>query len=132
MGSEMCIRDRYALSEKTQKRVLELVPRSSFNDLQKSIQQLQEFWDIRETERGFPALDFEDLEEEIRFLKIKNAVIPLVGILKIHQASYLNNTIHVFFVSASKLVLDNFRSSLSKFFCICLWVLRIETRMSLS
>jgi len=88
---------KYALSEKTQKRVLELVPRSSFNDLQKSIQQLQEFWDIRETERGFPALDFEDLEEEIRFLKIKNAVIPLSGILNIHQASYLNNTILVFF-----------------------------------
>ena len=91
---------KYALSEKTQKRVIELVPISSYNDLQRSIQELQEFRDIRETERGFPALDFEDLEEEIRFLKIKNAVIPLAGILKIHQASYLNNTILGFFEKA--------------------------------
>lgn len=88
---------QHALSEKTKKRVLDLVPISSYNKLQKSIRELQEFWEIRETERGFPALDFEDLENELRFLKIKNAVIPLSGILNIHQASYLNNTILVFF-----------------------------------
>ena len=47
---------KYALSEKTEKRILELVPICSYNDLQKSIQELQEFCDIREKERGFPVL----------------------------------------------------------------------------
>ena len=58
---------KYALSEKTQKRVIELVPISSYNDLQRSIQELQEFRDIRETERGFPALTLKTLKKRFDF-----------------------------------------------------------------
>ena len=88
---------KYALSENTKSRILKLVPISDFDTLDKYHNQIEELKNIKEGEKGFPAIEFENLETELRLLKIKNAVIPLGGILNIHQASYLVNQILGFF-----------------------------------
>ena len=87
----------YALSDKTKQKLLSTTPLSDFNELQKSLSQLQDLKLIKDAEKGFPILEFETLDEELKLLKIKNAVIPLSGILNIHQASFLINNIIDFF-----------------------------------
>ena len=88
---------QYALSESTKSRILKLVPISNYEILEEQLNQIEELKNIKEGEKGFPALEFENLESELRLLKIKNAVVPLSGILNIHQASYLVNQILIFF-----------------------------------
>ena len=80
---------QYALSESTKSRILKLVPISNYESLEEQLNQIEELKNIKEAEKGFPVLEFENLESELRLLKIKNAVVPLTGILNIHQASYL-------------------------------------------
>ena len=87
----------YALSDKTKQKLLSTTPLSDFNKLQKHLSQLQDLKLIKDAEKGFPILEFEALDEELKLLKIKNAVIPLSGILNIHQASFLINNIIDFF-----------------------------------
>jgi len=87
----------YALSESTKSRILNLVPICNFEILEEQLNQIEELKNIKEGEKGFPILEFENLEADLRLLKIKNAVIPLSGILNIHQASYLVNQILRFF-----------------------------------
>ena len=88
---------QYALSETTKSRISKLVPISNYDSLKEQLNQIEELKNIKAGEKGFPALEFENLESELRLLKIKNAVIPLSGILNIHQASYLVNQILSFF-----------------------------------
>ncbi len=90
----------YALSEQTKSRILNLVPIGNFDIVNEQLNQIEELKNIKEGEKGFPVLEFENLEGELRLLKIKNAVIPLSGILNIHQASYLVNQILSFFESS--------------------------------
>ncbi|MDA9987159.1 DNA mismatch repair protein MutS [Crocinitomicaceae bacterium] len=87
----------YALSDRTKQKILNTSPLSDFNQLQESLSQLQDLKRIKDAERGFPSLEFEELDQELRLLKIKNAVVPLSGILKIHQASFLVNSVIEFF-----------------------------------
>ncbi len=88
---------QYALSEITKSRISKLVPICNYDLLKEQLNQIEELKNIKAGEKGFPALEFENLESELRLLKIKNAVIPLGGILNIHQASYLVNQILSFF-----------------------------------
>ena len=88
---------QYALSETTKSRISKLVPISNYDSIKEQLNQIDELKNIKAGEKGFPALEFENLESELRLLKIKNAVIPLSGILNIHQASYLVNQILSFF-----------------------------------
>ena len=70
----------YALSEQTKSRILNLVPIGNFDIVNEQLNQIAELKNIKEGEKGFPVLEFENLEDELRLLKIKNAVIPLSGI----------------------------------------------------
>ena len=88
---------QYALSETTKSRISKLFPISNYDSIKEQLNQIEELKNIKAGEKGFPALEFENLESELRLLKIKNAVIPLSGILNIHQASYLVNQILSFF-----------------------------------
>ena len=88
---------QYALSETTKSRISKLVPISNYDSIKEQLNQIEELKNIKAGEKGFPALEFENLESELRLLKIKNAVVPLSGILNIHQASYLVNQILSFF-----------------------------------
>lgn len=91
---------KYALSENTKRRVLNLSPEFDYPLINERLSQVQQLKFIKDAERGFPVLEFEDIESELRFLKIKDAVIPLDGILNIHQASCLVNSILDFFDSS--------------------------------
>ena len=91
---------KYALSENTKRRVLNLSPGFDYPLINENIYQVQQLKFIKDAEGGFPVLEFEDLDSELRFLKIKDAVIPLEGILNIHQASCLVNSILDFFESS--------------------------------
>ncbi|MEJ6686371.1 MAG: DNA mismatch repair protein MutS [Crocinitomicaceae bacterium] len=102
---------KYALSENTKRRVLNLSPGFDYPLINEHIYQVQQLKFIKDTEGGFPVLEFEDLDSELRFLKIKDAVIPLEGILNIHQASCLVNSILDFFESS-----ENNYSALEKVF----------------
>lgn len=88
---------QYAYSENTRQRILKLVPISNYDILLKQGNQIEDLKNIKNRENGFPKLEFENLESELRLLKTKNAVISLNGILNIHQASYLVNKILTFF-----------------------------------
>ena len=88
---------KYALSKPTKERILNLVPQCDFDVLDERMDQVQQLKFIKEAEGGFPVLEFEELDIELRLLQIKNSVIPLDGILNIHQASCLMNSILEFF-----------------------------------
>lgn len=92
----------FALSPKTEKRILRCLPSKNYERVEEQLDQVQELKMIRELDTGFPVLDFQDLEQELKFLKLKNSVIPLLGILKIHQASTLINDILSFFDFTNK------------------------------
>jgi len=92
---------KYAHSENTRSRILKLVPINDYETILKQINQIEDLKNIKNREKGFPELEFENLESELRLLKTKNAVISLNGILNIHQASYLVNQILSFFENST-------------------------------
>ena len=87
---------QYAYSENTRQRILKLVPISNYDILIKQGNQIEDLKNIKKRENSFPELNFENLENELKLLKVKDAVISLNGILNIHQASYLVNQILTF------------------------------------
>lgn len=88
---------KYALTEKSKTRILDIRPSNNYLKLEKHLCQIQELKNLKALQNGFPVLEFEDLDSEIRLLKIRDAVVPLSGILIIHQASCLTNAILDFF-----------------------------------
>ena len=92
---------KYAHSKKTKSKILKLVPVSNYDVLLKQLNQIEDFKNIKSRENGFPELEFENLESELRLLKTNNAVVSLNGILNIHQASYLVNQILSFFENST-------------------------------
>ena len=77
-----------------------LLPGNRFKEIRTDLNRLNEFKSIRIHGEKFPALDFEELENEIRLLGIKQAVIPIEGFRRLYQASDLVNHILVFFDNA--------------------------------
>ena len=77
-----------------------LTPGNRFNQIRLELNRLNEFKSIRIHGEKFPALDFEELETEIRLLGIQQAVIPIEGFRRLYQASDLVNHIIQFFDKA--------------------------------
>jgi len=92
---------KYAHSKKTKSKILKIVPVSNYDVLLKQVNQIEDLKNIKSRESGFPELEFENLESELRLLKTNNAVVSLNGILNIHQASYLVNQILSFFENST-------------------------------
>jgi DNA mismatch repair protein MutS2 len=57
------------------KRLRELSPSSQTNFLRLELDKLKEFHTIRTEGESFPGLDFDELQKELRFLPIHNAVL---------------------------------------------------------
>lgn len=74
-----------------------LIPENKFKKIRTDLNRLNEFKTIRIKDERFPALDFEELENEIRLLGIQQAVIPIEGFRRLYQASFLVNKIIQFF-----------------------------------
>ncbi len=74
-----------------------LIPTNKFKQIKTDLNRLNEFKSIKIKNERFPALDFEELENEIRLLGIQQAVIPIEGFRRLYQASFLVNKIIQFF-----------------------------------
>jgi len=77
-----------------------LTPGNRFKQIRVELNRLNEFKSIRLHGEKFPALDFEELQNEIRLLGIQQAVIPIEGFRRLYQASDLVNHIIQFFDKA--------------------------------
>ena len=77
-----------------------LIPGNRFKQIRLDLNRLNEFKSVRIHGEKFPALDFEELETEIRLLGIQQAVIPIEGFRRLYQASDLVNHILQFFDKA--------------------------------
>ena len=89
--------EQYAIEKTALKKIKDLTPSNDFSRIEFDLNQLHELRSIRISNESFPAVDFEELEVEIKLLKIHNAVISIEGFRRIYQASNLVNRLVSFF-----------------------------------
>ena len=89
--------EQYAIEKTAIKKIKDLGPSNDFNRIEFDLNQLHELKSIRISNESFPAVDFEELQVEIKLLKIHNAIISIEGFRRIYQASNLVNRLVSFF-----------------------------------
>lgn len=87
----------YAIGETALQYILELKPTHRVDDISFELDRTKELLEIRTEGERFPAIDFEELKHEIKFLPIKDSSLELEGFMRIHRASVLVNELLVFF-----------------------------------
>lgn len=92
----------FAHQPTAQARLGELSPIPNFDDIRYQLNKTNELLQIRETGETFPAIDFEELDKELKLLPIQNASIPLEGFVRIIVASRLVNRLLYFFDKREK------------------------------
>ncbi len=92
----------YVISATAKKRLEELSPSNNFPTIEIELRKVNELLSIREKGEAFPALDFEELQNEIRLLPIQNSVLQLEGYTRIARASNLVNSLLYFFDKREK------------------------------
>jgi DNA mismatch repair protein MutS2 len=90
---------QFTIEHTAAEQIKNLKPSNNFNKLEFDLKQLNELKTIRISNETFPALDFEELKDEIRLLNIQNSVISVEGFRRIQQASELINRFLLFFDS---------------------------------
>jgi DNA mismatch repair protein MutS2 len=83
----------YCYQPTAQLRMVELAPMRDHQHLRLELAKLNEFVSIRREGVAFPALDFDELEGEIRILQIKDSVLNEESFAKLFRASSLTNEI---------------------------------------
>jgi DNA mismatch repair protein MutS2 len=91
--------EQFAIQKTAADKIRDLKPSNNFIRLEFDLNQLNEIKTIRISNESFPALDFEELKEEIKLLKIQNSVVSIEGFRRIYQASDLVNRLVTFFES---------------------------------
>lgn len=89
--------EQFCIGKTAQSKIRRLTPSNNFNKLEFDLKQLNELRQIRIVNETFPAIDFEELDEELKLLGIQNAVISIEGFRRIYQASDLINRLLKFF-----------------------------------
>lgn len=89
--------EQFAIEKTAIRKIKDLKPSNDFMKIEFELNQLNELRTIRISNESFPALDFEELEQEIKLLKIHNAIISIEGFRRIYQASNLVNRMVSFF-----------------------------------
>ncbi len=92
----------YTIGETARKRMEQLQPSSHFPTIEKALKQVEELRTIRDNGETFPALDFEEINSEIKLLPIRNAVLSLEGCMRIYRSSELVNNLLLFFNKREK------------------------------
>ncbi|TNE97772.1 MAG: DNA mismatch repair protein MutS, partial [Bacteroidetes bacterium] len=92
----------YAHQPTAQQRILSLKPSSDSKFILAELSKTKELHQIRNEGEQFPAIDFEELDKEIRLLPIHNASVSLEGFIRIKDASSLVNRLLVFFDKREK------------------------------
>jgi len=90
---------QYVIEKTASEKIKNLKPSNNFVQLEFDLNQLDQLKTIRISNESFPALDFEELKEEIKLLKIQNSVVSIEGFRRIYQASDLVNRLVTFFES---------------------------------
>jgi DNA mismatch repair protein MutS2 len=91
----------FAVSNSAVDQLIKLSPSNRFKSLIHQLTQTKERLDILLQKRTFPALEFDELLVELKFLGIEDAVLSLEGFIRIHDASNLVNTYLKFFEHAA-------------------------------
>ena len=91
----------FCIGKTAQSKIRKLAPTSNFSKLEFELKQLDELRQIRVVNDTLPAIDFEELESEIKLLTIEDAVISIEGFRRIYQASDLINRLLKFFETRS-------------------------------
>ena len=94
--------EEYAIGGTSRKRIQELKPSNKFDQITKDLNTVNELLTIRTTGESFPALDYEELESELRILPVKNSVLQLESYIRISVASDLINRLLYFFDKREK------------------------------
>jgi DNA mismatch repair protein MutS2 len=92
----------FAIGSSAKNRLENLSPSNNFDAIEIELMRLNEFKQIRTIGESFPALDFEELQTELKLLPVSNAVLPQEGFVRITRASELVNSILVFFDKRSQ------------------------------
>jgi DNA mismatch repair protein MutS2 len=92
----------YVIGPTAKKRMEELSPSNHFPTIEIELRKVNELLAIREQGEVFPALDFEELQNEIKLLPIRNSVLLLEGYIRIARASDLVNSLLYFFDKREK------------------------------
>jgi len=72
-------------------RMIDLEPVRDFRRLRTELLRTEEFTSIRRNGIAFPALDFEELDEEIRLLQVRDSVLNEESFFRLHRANTLVN-----------------------------------------
>ncbi|MFY7970395.1 MAG: endonuclease MutS2 [Flavobacteriales bacterium] len=83
----------YCVGPSAQLRMVELAPIREFAPLKIELLKLDEFSRIRREGISFPAIDFEELENEIKMLQLKDSVLPEESFARLHKSTVLCNEI---------------------------------------
>ena len=89
--------ENFCIGKTAQSKIRNLKPTGNFSKLEFELKQLNELRQIRVVSDTLPAIDFEELEDEIQLLNIEDAVISIEGFRRIYQASDLVNRLLKFF-----------------------------------
>lgn len=87
----------YCHNETATERAESLLPLKSHSELRTELHLAKEFLRIREEGEAFPAIDFDELGQELRMLKVRDSVLPEASFVAIYRASALTNAIVYFF-----------------------------------
>lgn len=86
-----------AIGDTAKKRLVSLLPSNRFEEVKIELKKVQELHNIRTTGESFPTLDFEEINQELKLLPIKNAVLSQEGFYRIYRASTIVNNLLYFF-----------------------------------
>ena len=87
----------FAVSESSQHKISKIKPSNSFKNLRIDLLRTKERLDLLQRRMAFPALSYEELNNEIIFLRKDDGVLTLEGFLRIYSASALINSYLDFF-----------------------------------
>lgn len=83
----------YCVGPSAQLRMVELTPIREYAPLKIELLKLDEFSRIRREGISFPAIDFEELENEVKMLQLKDSVLPEESFARLHKSTVLCNEI---------------------------------------
>jgi DNA mismatch repair protein MutS2 len=92
----------YCLGPTAAKRAIELRPINDFKRIEKELITLEELRTIRVSGESFPALQFEELDRELKILPVSGSVLSLEGYMRISLASQMTNDLLYFFDKREK------------------------------
>jgi DNA mismatch repair protein MutS2 len=83
----------YCVQQTARLRMIDLEPVRDFRRLKTELLRTEEFTSIRRNGIAFPALDFEELDEEIRLLQVRDSVLNEESFFRLHRANTLVNAL---------------------------------------